>query len=125
MDPFRSAVVEGRCPRCGKGALFKGWLALEQRCDVCGSVYHRDEGNWTAPTAFGYGIGAATAALMLVVLWGTGNLGDGAEYLIAGVSVAVTLASFRFVKAWWVVVLYRMGHVYPDPVDRGASEQAS
>jgi uncharacterized protein (DUF983 family) len=26
----------GRCPRCGKGRLFKGFLALQPRCEVCG-----------------------------------------------------------------------------------------
>jgi uncharacterized protein (DUF983 family) len=26
----------GRCPRCGKGKLFKGFLALQPRCEVCG-----------------------------------------------------------------------------------------
>jgi uncharacterized protein (DUF983 family) len=26
----------GRCPRCGKGRLFRGFLALQPRCEVCG-----------------------------------------------------------------------------------------
>ncbi len=34
-----SVGVKGRCPRCGEGALFKGFLALEQRCDACGLDY--------------------------------------------------------------------------------------
>ena len=25
-----------RCPRCGKGALFKGFLTVAERCTVCG-----------------------------------------------------------------------------------------
>lgn len=28
--------VKGRCPRCGRGRLFSGWLRLAPRCDVCG-----------------------------------------------------------------------------------------
>jgi uncharacterized protein (DUF983 family) len=35
----RSPVVNGllgRCPRCGKGRLFAGFLALQPRCDHCG-----------------------------------------------------------------------------------------
>lgn len=31
-----SAAIRARCPRCGKGALFDGFLAVRQRCDVCG-----------------------------------------------------------------------------------------
>ena len=26
----------GRCPRCGKGRLFQGFLALRPRCEHCG-----------------------------------------------------------------------------------------
>src|SRR5215831_5769643 len=29
----------GRCPRCGKGKLFKGFLSLAPRCDRCGLDY--------------------------------------------------------------------------------------
>ncbi|MBJ3777593.1 DUF983 domain-containing protein [Acuticoccus sp. 2012] len=28
-----------RCPRCGKGKLFKGFLSLRESCDVCGLDY--------------------------------------------------------------------------------------
>jgi uncharacterized protein (DUF983 family) len=29
------AGVRGRCPRCGKGKLFSGYLRLAQRCNAC------------------------------------------------------------------------------------------
>jgi uncharacterized protein (DUF983 family) len=28
-----------RCPRCGKGKLFAGFLTLRQRCEACGLDY--------------------------------------------------------------------------------------
>jgi uncharacterized protein (DUF983 family) len=28
--------LAGRCPRCGQGRLFKGFLALQPRCEACG-----------------------------------------------------------------------------------------
>ena len=30
---------EGVCPRCGKGKMFKKWLTLQDKCDVCGLDY--------------------------------------------------------------------------------------
>ena len=30
------AGLMGRCPRCGKGRLFQGFLALRPRCEACG-----------------------------------------------------------------------------------------
>jgi uncharacterized protein (DUF983 family) len=40
--PAPSPFVAGlscRCPRCGKGKLFAGFLTLAPRCDVCGLDY--------------------------------------------------------------------------------------
>src|SRR5262245_3973039 len=30
-----SASLRGRCPRCGKGGLFRGYLALQPSCPTC------------------------------------------------------------------------------------------
>jgi uncharacterized protein (DUF983 family) len=37
-SPF-AAGLSGRCPRCGKGKLFQGFLTLRPRCDACGLDY--------------------------------------------------------------------------------------
>ena len=115
MDPYRLAVGMNLCPVCGQGKLFKGWLTLHETCEVCGSRFFRDPGNWTAPTAFGYGIGAASAVATMVILWAAGALFSGSEFIVIAVALVMTLGTFRHVKAWWVAVLTRMGHVYPDP----------
>ncbi len=33
---FLSAGLRGRCPRCGRGRLFAGYLTVAPRCAVCG-----------------------------------------------------------------------------------------
>ncbi len=53
-----SVGVKGRCPRCGEGALFKGFLTLEQRCDACGLDYGFAESG-DGPAAFIMMIGGA------------------------------------------------------------------
>lgn len=35
LSPFTTGLA-GRCPRCGQGRLFAGWLALAPACAVCG-----------------------------------------------------------------------------------------
>ncbi|MEO7003332.1 MAG: DUF983 domain-containing protein [Ktedonobacterales bacterium] len=42
-----------RCPRCGKGKLFRHWytLTMEHRCSNCGWVFEREEGYWTGAMA--------------------------------------------------------------------------
>jgi len=34
-SPYRVGLA-GRCPRCGEGHLFAGFLALRPRCETCG-----------------------------------------------------------------------------------------
>jgi uncharacterized protein (DUF983 family) len=39
---LRGSIVRGlacRCPRCGKGRLFQGFLSLAPRCESCGLDY--------------------------------------------------------------------------------------
>jgi uncharacterized protein (DUF983 family) len=36
LVPLLLCGVTGRCPRCGRGALFEGYLKVVERCAVCG-----------------------------------------------------------------------------------------
>jgi uncharacterized protein (DUF983 family) len=38
VSPFVAGIA-CRCPRCGKGKLFNGFLTLRPRCDACGLDY--------------------------------------------------------------------------------------
>ena len=43
---FRRGLAR-RCPNCGKGHLFSGYLAVQPTCEVCGadnSLYRADDG---------------------------------------------------------------------------------
>lgn len=48
QSPFRTGLV-CRCPRCGRGKLFQGFLGLRERCPVCGLDYSKaDSGDGPA-----------------------------------------------------------------------------
>lgn len=38
LPPMQTGI-RGRCPRCGQGHLFKGFLTLNKRCEACGLDY--------------------------------------------------------------------------------------
>ncbi|SMF13478.1 Uncharacterized conserved protein, DUF983 family [Tistlia consotensis] len=38
LKPVRTGI-RGRCPRCGQGHLFHGFLTLRDGCEVCGLSY--------------------------------------------------------------------------------------
>ena len=37
--PVAKAALLGRCPRCGKGSLFNGYLNVAPACSACGLDY--------------------------------------------------------------------------------------
>ncbi|MEQ1907056.1 MAG: DUF983 domain-containing protein [Pirellulaceae bacterium] len=37
--------ITRRCPRCGKGKVFKRWVTLHDNCSECGLQYLRDQGD--------------------------------------------------------------------------------
>ena len=39
LPPPVSTGLRGRCPRCGRGHLFRGFLSLQPHCEVCGLDY--------------------------------------------------------------------------------------
>ena len=63
--------LAGRCPRCGKGKLFQGFLGLRKSCDNCGLDYgFADAGD--GPAVFVILIGGALvvfAALIVEVVY--------------------------------------------------------
>lgn len=64
-SPF-SLGIHGRCPRCGEGHLFKGYLSLAERCEVCGLDYSfADPAD--GPAFFSMAIGSIPA--LAVGLW--------------------------------------------------------
>lgn len=38
LEPVKTGI-RGRCPRCGKGRLFDGFLTLRDECESCGLSY--------------------------------------------------------------------------------------
>jgi len=40
-----------RCPVCGRGKIFKGWIKTYERCPVCNYAYEREPGYYTGAVA--------------------------------------------------------------------------
>ena len=48
VSPFKAGVT-CRCPRCGEGPLFRGYLDIAERCGVCGlDLTRQDSGDGPA-----------------------------------------------------------------------------
>jgi uncharacterized protein (DUF983 family) len=99
--------LKGRCPRCGKGALFAGGLALRESCGPCGLSYaFADAGDGPAVFAiFILGFLVLGGALLVefklgapvwvhVVLWG-------------GLTPLLAFGLLRVLKASLIALQYR------------------
>ena len=51
-----------RCPRCGVGRLFGGWLSMHRQCSTCSLVFEREQGYFVGAIYVNY---AATVLLSL------------------------------------------------------------
>lgn len=72
--PWAPAMWRGfrkRCPRCGKGKLFGGYLTANTACPACGEELHHQRADDAPPYFTIFVVGHIVIPLMLVVekLW--------------------------------------------------------
>jgi uncharacterized protein (DUF983 family) len=98
--------LAGRCPRCGKGKLFAGFLKLAPRCDACGLDYgFVDSGDGPAVFVILFaGAIVVTAALVVEVLYQPPFWLHAALWL--PLVLLTTLAPLRPVKGLLVALQY-------------------
>jgi uncharacterized protein (DUF983 family) len=66
VSPLRAALG-GRCPRCGRGRLFSGWLTVRGGCEICGlDLSNHDAGDGPAVFVI-FILGLVVVALAAIV----------------------------------------------------------
>jgi uncharacterized protein (DUF983 family) len=98
-----SRAIRLRCPRCGKGPLFKGYFTMDERCSSCQLKYDRGPGYFLGSTYINY---AATTVLMTIgfVLLSFGA-GIDKVSLIAPIGLFIVIfpmVFFRFARSFWL-----------------------
>ncbi|MCC5995306.1 MAG: DUF983 domain-containing protein [Oceanicaulis sp.] len=64
-NPFL-AGLRGRCPRCGEGALFSGFLKFAPRCSHCGLDFSREDAGDGPAVFIMFAVGFFVVPLALV-----------------------------------------------------------
>jgi len=108
QDPDRTPFVGirrglgRRCPNCGKGALFKGYLRVEPTCASCGhenGAYRADDGPaYFTVLIIGHLVVAPLLLLSFVATW---NPYATAAVFLPTVAVA-TLTALAFIKGGFI-----------------------
>jgi uncharacterized protein (DUF983 family) len=98
--------LAGRCPRCGKGGLFQGFLTLRPRCESCGLDYgFADAGDGPAVFVILLGGGVVVfAALITEAVYQPPYWVHAVLWL--PLILLVTLAPLRLVKGLLIALQY-------------------
>ena len=98
--------LRGRCPRCGEGKLFQGFLTLRAKCDHCGLDYNfADAGDGPAVFVILIGGGIVVfAALLTEVVYQPPYWVHAALWL--PLILIVTLAPLRLIKGLLIALQY-------------------
>jgi uncharacterized protein (DUF983 family) len=105
VSPY-AAGVGGKCPRCGQGPLYEGFLKLRPSCEACGLDYAKaDSGDGPAVfVIFIVGFIAVALAFIARFVWGAPM---GVALLIScGFTVVAILALLRPLKATLIALQY-------------------
>lgn len=106
VSPY-AAGLGGKCPRCGQGALFDGYLKIRGQCPNCGLDYSKaDAGDGPAVFVI-FIVGFAAVALAFVARF-VFFAPIAVAFLISGCfAVLVILLLLRPMKATLVALQYR------------------
>ncbi|MEM6912452.1 MAG: DUF983 domain-containing protein [Pseudomonadota bacterium] len=105
-DPA-TVALRGRCPRCGQGELFLGYLALKPCCPVCELDYSFAD-SADGPAFFVMSItGVVAVAVAFLVRFGFDAPAGAALLISFATSIAVTFACLRPTKGLMIGLQYK------------------
>ena len=92
-----------RCPRCGVGAVFRGWFSMNTRCPACGRLFDRAPGYLLGSIYFNYGVTAVLVVTAYFSLYFTDTLsGKQLLVLLTAFSLVFPLWFFRYARGLWI-----------------------
>jgi uncharacterized protein (DUF983 family) len=98
-----------RCPRCGGGKLFDGWLTMKQQCPTCGHRFERgrEDAFFLGAMALNIGLTEGFLALLIAVSFAL-TLPDPPVLRLILIAVplmiAAPIAFYPFSKTLWAAV---------------------
>lgn len=116
ISPF-AAGLTCTCPRCGKGALFAGYLKLAASCSACGLDYAKaDSGDGPAVfVIFVVGFLAVAIAFIARFVW---DWSTAAALALAGVVIfATSFGLLRVFKATLIALQFKHDAAQGRPVE--------
>lgn len=109
-----SAVLNGVCPHCEKGAVYDGIMTVARRCSECGYDYHPEEGFYLGAMVASYFLGAGIASIAVVAIRFSGM-----EIMpwIVVIPIAITVVLVPFILRYSRIVWLHVDHAITNRLD--------
>lgn len=92
-----------RCPRCLRGQIWRSFLAMHERCPVCGLIYEREPGYFTGAMVVSYVLAVPILGAIVIGLMTLGGLDAVAALVIGDLAyLALVPIIFRYSRAVWL-----------------------
>jgi uncharacterized protein (DUF983 family) len=96
-------AIRLRCPVCGQGKLFRGWMRMHENCPKCGFHFERGPGYWLGSIYVNYGLTAVLVtagyfALFFADVWSPNTV----LIVLTAFCVLFPLFYFRFARSLWI-----------------------
>lgn len=96
-----------RCPACGQGRLFAGWLRMNAHCEHCQFKFEREPGYFLGSIYVNYGLTTIiTGAWYVTAAFGHGVDPDRLIWPLAAFCLAFPLWFFRYARSLWLGMDY-------------------
>ena len=98
------AILRHRCPRCHKGRIFRGPLAMNDPCPSCGLLFKREEGTFLGAMYVSYVLSGVLMAVMYFPLSALLPNWDGITLSLLAMLAFLpfTLVIFRYSRTLWI-----------------------
>ena len=105
ISPY-AAGLGGKCPRCGQGALFDGFIRLQKNCAACGLDYTKaDSGDGPAVFVI-FIVGFLSVAIAFIARFVFFAPTWAAFLISAGAAIGLIMVLLRPLKATMIAIQY-------------------
>ena len=104
-----SRGIKRRCPACGEGKLFNGYLKLVEACECCGQTYDHDKAADGPAWLTVLRLGPFFAPLIFLASLKAGEYAIVVFPTLLVFLIATALTVLAFMKGAWIGALWHMG----------------
>ncbi|MBV9182984.1 MAG: hypothetical protein JO356_16870 [Acidobacteria bacterium] len=100
-----------RCPRCGRGHIFRSRFHMNEACPACARLFWRNEGEWTGPGIidFTFATISGLVAWAILLILGAGAALQLVIAILAALAAGVIVS--RWSRSFWTLLLYISGEM--------------